>query len=216
MPGVRFGNIMKERKLIVKVVSLLLLLTCASSSAGQNDFRISLAHPLTPTTYGEVFPIDHANVTGYTLYKEHKWEKHNLRLESFWICNMSDLTAADLLDVVIEVNQIPSEIFKIPNVVPVVSEAVIIQLKLSSEGALKMSRLTERNIGRRLAIILNNDLIFCATIYEPMTKDAVNLGGIWTQEEAKDIANRIRNLIKSKPNNWGHITFSNNQAGGNV
>ncbi len=64
----------------------------------------------------------------------------------------------------------------------------IVSLTMNSEGAIKFSRVTGRNKDRRLAIVLDNNVIMAPTIQSKIRDGRAQITGLGTIEKAKDIA----------------------------
>lgn len=66
-----------------------------------------------------------------------------------------------------------------------------VQLKFNSEGAKKFGEITKRNVGKPVAIVLDNEIIQAPNVNEPiLTGDAVISGG-FTQEAAKAVSTQL-------------------------
>jgi len=63
-----------------------------------------------------------------------------------------------------------------------------VSLTLNSEGARKFSRVTGRNKGRRLAIVLDNNVIMAPTIQSKIRNGRAQITGMGSIEKAKDVA----------------------------
>jgi preprotein translocase subunit SecD len=62
-----------------------------------------------------------------------------------------------------------------------------VSLTLNDEGAKKFARITGANIGKRLAIILDNKVFLAPTLQTKITGGRARITGLETMEEAKDI-----------------------------
>lgn len=67
-----------------------------------------------------------------------------------------------------------------------------LELQLSDNGREKLARLTKEGIGRRLAVVLNGEIISAPKITEPVTAGTLVVGGYWTQQESDKIARLIK------------------------
>lgn len=66
-----------------------------------------------------------------------------------------------------------------------------VQLKFNSAGAKKFGEITKRNVGKPLAIVLDNIIIEAPNVNEPiLTGDAV-ISGSFTQEQAKALSTQL-------------------------
>ena len=167
------------------------------SASDHETFRISLVHPLTPDAYGAPFPIETADTTGYVLFQEHKWKHDPHEPQKFWVSKKNELMSDDLIEVEIKAHKAPGELYEIPSLMrPVSNEVVAIILKFNESGALKLKDITETHIGKRLAVVLDNDLVFVGIIHQPITNGGMVLSGIFTEEEARNLAERIKGQIK--------------------
>lgn len=68
----------------------------------------------------------------------------------------------------------------------------IVHLEFSPEGAKKFAKITEANVGRRLAIILDGKLYSAPRINEPIPSGKAVITGRFTPQEAKDLAIVLR------------------------
>jgi protein-export membrane protein SecD len=64
----------------------------------------------------------------------------------------------------------------------------IVRLTLKLDGARKLQDITRQNIGRRLAVVLDGDVISAPVIRQPITTGAALLSGSFSLEQAQDIA----------------------------
>ena len=184
----------------VLIIQLIFLVFVSNlPAADQETFWLSLVHPQTPDAYGAPFPIESADITGYVLLQEHKWKRDPHEAQKFWVSEKKELTSDNLIAVAIKTHKVPSELFDMPDIIrPVSNEVVTIDLSFNESGALKLKDITEKHIGKRLALVLDNDLIFVGIIHEPMTTGGMTLSGVFTEDEANKIAERIRIIIKHK------------------
>lgn len=66
-----------------------------------------------------------------------------------------------------------------------------VQLKFSGVGAKKFADITKRNVGKPVAIVLDQEIISAPIVNEPiLTGDAV-ISGSFTQEEAKNLSTKL-------------------------
>src|SRR5215212_11789624 len=63
----------------------------------------------------------------------------------------------------------------------------VIGFSLTPDGAPKFGALTGSNVGRRLAIVLDNKVVSAPTINSQITDDGV-IEGSFTQQQASDLA----------------------------
>jgi len=68
----------------------------------------------------------------------------------------------------------------------------IVHLEFSTEGAKKFALVTESNVGRRLAIVLDGKVVSSPRINEPIPSGKAVITGRFTPEEAKDLAIVLR------------------------
>lgn len=66
-----------------------------------------------------------------------------------------------------------------------------IMLQFNSEGAKDFKRVTENNVGRQLAIILDGNLYCAPAINEPIAGGSASISGSFTEDEAKSIADAL-------------------------
>ena len=65
----------------------------------------------------------------------------------------------------------------------------VVSMKMSSEGSKVWARLTKENIGREIAIVLDNYVYSFPTVNSEITGGSSQISGQFTPEEAKDLAN---------------------------
>lgn len=65
----------------------------------------------------------------------------------------------------------------------------IVSFNLDSKGGKIFAIVTEQNVGRRLAIVLDNEVLMAPVIIRTITNGSGVIKGNFTQEEAQDIAN---------------------------
>lgn len=66
-----------------------------------------------------------------------------------------------------------------------------VQLKFNSNGAKKFGEITQRNVGKPVSIVLDNQVISSPVVQEPiLTGDAV-INGTFTQEQAKELSTEL-------------------------
>lgn len=104
----------------------------------------------------------------------------------------TDLTGADLesADVVFDSN----------------TGTPVISLQFTEEGGRKFAEITQRNIGKQLPIILDNQIISAPTVEEQITGGKAQITGSFTVDEAKNLAIQLNagalpvpvNLIEQK------------------
>jgi len=67
-----------------------------------------------------------------------------------------------------------------------------ISVKFRPEGTERLSRITQENIGRRLAIMVDETIYSAPVIREPITEGKASITGSFTTEEARDFAIVLR------------------------
>lgn len=67
----------------------------------------------------------------------------------------------------------------------------IVLLKLTSEGADKFSEATGRLVGKTISIFMDNECISYPTVNQQISGGDASISGNFTQEEAKELANKI-------------------------
>jgi preprotein translocase subunit SecD len=68
----------------------------------------------------------------------------------------------------------------------------LINFKLSNEGAKTFAKITQNNIGKALALVLDKKIIMAPTINEPIMTGSGQISGNFTAEEAKNLAILLR------------------------
>ena len=66
-----------------------------------------------------------------------------------------------------------------------------IRIRFSKKGKADFARLTERNVGRQLAIVLDGKLILAPTIQTPITGGSAEISGDFSQDQANEIADAL-------------------------
>lgn len=67
-----------------------------------------------------------------------------------------------------------------------------VSLEFNSEGAKKFAKITEENVGKRLAIVLDDKVQSAPVIREPIPSGKAEISGRFTPEEASDLAIVLR------------------------
>jgi len=73
-------------------------------------------------------------------------------------------------------------------------------LTLTKKGQQILYKISKENIGRRLAILLKNEIIFSAAIIKPINSNKIILTGGYTYMEIKDIAQKLSDQIEKQKN----------------
>ena len=73
---------------------------------------------------------------------------------------------------------------------------ISIEIKFNAEGAKKFERITSKNIGRQLAIVIDGKCYAAPTIRSPISGGHAEISGSFTKEEAEAIC---RKLVQEKP-----------------
>jgi len=68
----------------------------------------------------------------------------------------------------------------------------VIEVRFTPEGTARLSRITQENISRRLAVMVDETFYFAPLIREPITNGRVWISGTYTREEAQEIAIVLR------------------------
>ncbi|GHT55088.1 protein translocase subunit SecDF [Bacteroidia bacterium] len=74
-----------------------------------------------------------------------------------------------------------------------------VSMRMNSEGAKKWARLTKENIGRCVAIVLDEQVYSAPVVNSEIPNGQSNISGHFTQEEAKDLANVLKSGKMSAP-----------------
>ncbi|HZQ46226.1 MAG TPA: protein translocase subunit SecD, partial [Verrucomicrobiae bacterium] len=72
-----------------------------------------------------------------------------------------------------------------------------IVFKLNSEGADLFDKLTRANVGHRMAIVLDNELLSAPVINEEIAGGSCRISGSFTDKEAQDLANAMQNPLRA-------------------
>ena len=70
-----------------------------------------------------------------------------------------------------------------------------IDFSLTPDGKERFAKITGQNIGRRLAIVIDGQLITAPTIQSPITGGQGQITGSFTRQEARDLAAKINQAI---------------------
>ncbi|MDR1632083.1 MAG: protein translocase subunit SecDF [Dysgonamonadaceae bacterium] len=79
------------------------------------------------------------------------------------------------------------------------TNAAEVSMRMNSEGAKKWARLTKENIGRCVAIVLDDQVYSAPVVNSEIPNGQSNISGHFTQEEAKDLANVLKSGKMSAP-----------------
>ncbi len=74
-----------------------------------------------------------------------------------------------------------------------------VSMSMNAEGAKQWARLTKENIGRSIAIVLDNQVYSAPTVNSEITGGRSSISGNFTPEEAKDLANVLKSGKMSAP-----------------
>jgi preprotein translocase subunit SecD len=72
----------------------------------------------------------------------------------------------------------------------------IVDITFTKKGAEQFARVTQENLHKRLAIIIDGHLTSAPTIQSPITGGKAQISGNFSKEEANDLANRINAFAK--------------------
>ena len=72
------------------------------------------------------------------------------------------------------------------------SASATVSMKMNSEGSKEWARLTKNNVGREVAIVLDNYVYSFPTVNQEITGGNSQITGNFTVEEAKDLANVLK------------------------
>ncbi|GHT15041.1 protein translocase subunit SecDF [Bacteroidia bacterium] len=79
------------------------------------------------------------------------------------------------------------------------SQYAEVNMTMNSDGAKKWARLTKENIGKSVAIVLDNHVYSAPTVNSEIPNGRSNITGHFTPEEAKDLANVLKSGKMSAP-----------------
>jgi SecD/SecF fusion protein len=74
-----------------------------------------------------------------------------------------------------------------------------VSMRMNNEGAKKWARLTKENIGRCVAIVLDEQVYSAPVVNSEIPNGQSNISGHFSQEEAKDLANVLKSGKMSAP-----------------
>lgn len=95
-----------------------------------------------------------------------------------WV--VTDLNETSLVSAVVEIDDLYQ---------PYVS------LRFNDEGAKLFEKITGENVGDPLGIFLKGKLLYSPVVYERITGGRADIKGVFTREEAKDLAKEISGSI---------------------
>ena len=72
------------------------------------------------------------------------------------------------------------------------SRQILVSLDFTPEGTRKFADVTTRNVGRQIAIVLDNDILTNPVVNEPITGGKATISGSRTMEEAEHLAILLR------------------------
>ena len=70
-----------------------------------------------------------------------------------------------------------------------------IDFSLTPDGTERFAKITGQNIGKRLAIVIDSQLITAPVIQSPITGGKGQITGNFTEQEAKDLAAKINKAV---------------------
>jgi len=70
-----------------------------------------------------------------------------------------------------------------------------VDFSLTPDGTARFAEITGQNIGKRLAIVIDGQLITAPVIQSPITGGKGQITGNFTEQEAKDLAAKINQAI---------------------
>ena len=76
----------------------------------------------------------------------------------------------------------------------------VVNLDMTAEGRKKWSRFTAKNINRKVAIVLDDEVFMAPTIRDKITAGSTQISGFNDMEEAKNIASILWNIRLIKCN----------------
>jgi len=72
-----------------------------------------------------------------------------------------------------------------------------IEFKMTDDGAKRFGDVTRENVGRQLAVVLDNELVTAPTINTPIETGSGEITGSYTAEEAQRLANILQNPLRA-------------------
>ncbi len=73
-----------------------------------------------------------------------------------------------------------------------------ISVHFTEEATLEFARLTSKNVGLKIAIVFNGEVISAPAIRAPITQGRAMITGNFTEQEARDLAKRIQTSINEQ------------------
>lgn len=70
----------------------------------------------------------------------------------------------------------------------------VIHLKITPSGVARLSEVTRNNVHKKMAMVMDNQLLLAAIIIEPLNDPEFQLTSTWNTKEANEIVNRINAL----------------------
>ena len=125
--------------------------------------------------------------------------------EEIFVSNNSFLSIEDIAsaEVIVKKSEIPDSIKeaikKSGGKIALKPEPmVVINLRFNEGGKRKISEITTKNVGKRIAIFIDGKLRIAPKIHEPTTAGEVSIVGNFAKEEAQSIADRINKTVTQK------------------
>jgi preprotein translocase subunit SecD len=75
-------------------------------------------------------------------------------------------------------------------------DSYVVELVMTEEGRRRMKELSSRNLGRRLAIVLDDDIVALATVSHPIDSDALNLPTMPDSATAEKVSVQIKRVVE--------------------
>jgi hypothetical protein len=72
----------------------------------------------------------------------------------------------------------------------------VVEVVMTEEGRRRMKELSSSNLGRRLAIVLDDDIVALATVSHPIDSDALNLPTMTDSATAEKVSGEIKKAIE--------------------
>jgi len=128
-------------------------------------------------------------------------------IENIWIDKKVELDVKDIKSVIIRIitmsdsgeqEYLPitlAQIARSPDLKSPSMNAFSVLLTFTKEGETKIANVTEKNIHRRLAVIVNKRLLMAPRIQDKITGDEIAISGL-TYDEIKSLSDAINNSSK--------------------
>ncbi len=128
--------------------------------------------------YNRIYLPQHGDLAGYELLKSESIDQNGARsFEYELVAKKVEMYGDQIKDAGVGTRPL--------------SHQLEIQLSFTNEGAQQFGQVTEANVGRRLAIVLDGQLYSAPNLNEPIWGGNASISGNFSQDEAKEVADAL-------------------------